>query len=162
MNLDQLNRWLTLVANIGVIMGIVFLAIEINQNQTALEEQNMLTRLSARESNTEMLGEFRYLLLENPDLLQVWEKAQTDEPLTKLESQQFRTMCVERVWGQLAIYNRFVALGETQEAEGAARLVARGPSGSAERGCWDSNKGDILARGHDAFVNAVEAAREKL
>jgi len=35
MNFDQLNRWLTLVANVGVIAGIVILAIEINQSTTA-------------------------------------------------------------------------------------------------------------------------------
>jgi len=32
MNLDKVNKWLTLVANIGVIAGIVFLAVEIRQN----------------------------------------------------------------------------------------------------------------------------------
>ena len=32
MDTDRLNRWLTLGANIGIIVGIVFLAIEVNQN----------------------------------------------------------------------------------------------------------------------------------
>ena len=32
MNLDKANQWLTLLANIGVVIGIVFLAFEIRTN----------------------------------------------------------------------------------------------------------------------------------
>ena len=42
MNLENTNRWLTLTANIGVLAGIVFLAIEVGQNQEALEESNLI------------------------------------------------------------------------------------------------------------------------
>ena len=37
MNFDKLNQWLTLVANIGMVTGIVFVAIEVNQNSTISE-----------------------------------------------------------------------------------------------------------------------------
>ena len=36
MNLDSLNKWLTLIANLGVFAGLVFLAIELNQNNTLM------------------------------------------------------------------------------------------------------------------------------
>jgi hypothetical protein len=36
MNVDRLNQWLILVANLGVLVGIVFLSIEIRQNTTAI------------------------------------------------------------------------------------------------------------------------------
>jgi len=39
MNIDHLNKWLTLAANIGVLSGIVFLAIEINQNTESTQSQ---------------------------------------------------------------------------------------------------------------------------
>ena len=32
MNLDSLNRWLTLAANLGVLVGVVFVAYEVRQN----------------------------------------------------------------------------------------------------------------------------------
>lgn len=35
MTLDNVNRWLTLVANLGVLAGIAFLIIEVNQNTQA-------------------------------------------------------------------------------------------------------------------------------
>jgi len=48
MKLDEINRWLTLLANIGVIAGIVFLALELRQNQSMLMAQtrNEISRTS--------------------------------------------------------------------------------------------------------------------
>jgi hypothetical protein len=48
MNLDNLNKWLTLLANLGVMAGVIFLAIEVRQNQGMLEETNRLNRFQAR------------------------------------------------------------------------------------------------------------------
>jgi len=39
MGMDNLNKWLTLVANIGVLLGIIFLAIEIQQNTNMMQAQ---------------------------------------------------------------------------------------------------------------------------
>ena len=39
MNLDSLNKWLMLAANIGVITGIIFLAIEVDQNNLSTKGQ---------------------------------------------------------------------------------------------------------------------------
>ena len=47
MDFDKVNRWLTLVANIGVVAGIVFLAIEIKQNTEVVRAQ---TRSGITES----------------------------------------------------------------------------------------------------------------
>lgn len=43
MNLDNLNKWLTLLANFGVLLGIVFLAYEIRQNTDSLQSQTRAT-----------------------------------------------------------------------------------------------------------------------
>jgi hypothetical protein len=37
MKLSAINDWLTLAANIGVLAGIIFLAMEIQQNTTAMD-----------------------------------------------------------------------------------------------------------------------------
>ena len=39
MNLDSLNKWLMLAANVGVIAGIIFLAIEVQQNTRMMSAQ---------------------------------------------------------------------------------------------------------------------------
>jgi ABC-type thiamin/hydroxymethylpyrimidine transport system permease subunit len=49
MNMDNINKWLTLAANIGVVFGLVFLGFEVRQNAeaTRLEmiQTNRLTRI---------------------------------------------------------------------------------------------------------------------
>lgn len=39
MNLSKLNEWLTLIANTGVLLGIVFLALEMRQNTNMMQAQ---------------------------------------------------------------------------------------------------------------------------
>ena len=33
--MDRLNQWLTLAANVGVLLGIIFVAVEVRQNTAA-------------------------------------------------------------------------------------------------------------------------------
>ncbi|MEZ5489617.1 MAG: hypothetical protein R3F50_04765 [Gammaproteobacteria bacterium] len=44
MNLDSLNRWLTLIANVGVLAGIFTVALELSQTQTAMQAEASSTR----------------------------------------------------------------------------------------------------------------------
>lgn len=68
MSTDQLNKWLTLVANIGVIAGIAFLAFEIRQsNQIALATNEIAIRDS--------YGSLNELLAGNPDIAAILAKA---------------------------------------------------------------------------------------
>ena len=52
MRLKRLNEWLALLANLGVIAGIVFLAIEVNQNNLLMKSQ---TRSDIAQSITDVL-----------------------------------------------------------------------------------------------------------
>lgn len=47
MHADKVNQWLTLIANISVVAGIVFLAVEIRQNTESQEESMRLARANA-------------------------------------------------------------------------------------------------------------------
>ncbi|MEQ9208968.1 MAG: hypothetical protein RLN96_03855, partial [Pseudomonadales bacterium] len=40
MNLETLNHWLALVANFGVLIGVIFLAVEMQQNTEAINGQS--------------------------------------------------------------------------------------------------------------------------
>ena len=47
MNADKINRWLTLIANISVVAGIVFLAVEVRQNTESQKEAIRFAQASA-------------------------------------------------------------------------------------------------------------------
>lgn len=155
----ELGQASQVLANIGVMLGLVFLAIEIGQNQDSLDEQNLLTTLAARDTALEHYSQFRLFLLANPELFQLWEKGQRDEPLTDLESQQFGTLCIEEIYLNLSVFNRFSALAQNLEVRELVGRMARGIAASQRRAaCWAAQSETISARGHEAFVNAVEQA----
>ena len=50
MDTDRMNRWLTLVANIAVVAGIIFLAVEIRQNTESIDESRRLASANAYQA----------------------------------------------------------------------------------------------------------------
>ena len=64
MNMDSLNKWLTLLANFGVIAGIIFLGLEMQQNTDAIQSStaqsvtsissNTLSELASNERMAEI------------------------------------------------------------------------------------------------------------
>jgi hypothetical protein len=79
MKLEKINPWLTLLANVGVIAGIVFLAFEIRQNTTSL-------KASAIQASTEVARENIMALVEDPSLIELRNKPPGE--LTETEEQR--------------------------------------------------------------------------
>jgi hypothetical protein len=53
MNADKVNTWLSLSANVGVIFGLIFLAVELDQNSTLMRIQISQSRADAAMTNNE-------------------------------------------------------------------------------------------------------------
>ena len=79
MNLDNLNKWLTLIANVGVLAGIVFLAFEIQQNRLSTEAQT-------RSNIANMVYEGLQSWADNPTLIQALVKLDNGEELSQEEN----------------------------------------------------------------------------
>jgi len=71
MDTDRLNRWLTLVANLAVVAGIIFLAIEIRQNTLSNERQMLMERISGSMDP----------YFSSPELVEVWAKVKAVDGL---------------------------------------------------------------------------------
>jgi ATP phosphoribosyltransferase regulatory subunit HisZ len=56
MNMEKLNHWLTLVANFGVIAGVVFLAYELRQNNELLEQGSRYSMLQNQKDWTQFIA----------------------------------------------------------------------------------------------------------
>ena len=54
MDANRFGGWLTLGANIGVVVGIIFLAIELRQNNELLRSQASITYVQARTNAIEI------------------------------------------------------------------------------------------------------------
>lgn len=78
----KLGQIITICTNLGVIAGIVFLGIELQQNNELLEAQ---TRFNHKETRGDFLGEFE----NNPGLAIISAKANNGEPLSAEEKIQW-------------------------------------------------------------------------
>jgi len=87
---EKLNQWLTLFANIGVLVGIVFLAIEIDQNTENLEmnRQVALTEAYANRSSTVQDAQVAAAL--SSDFGEIYVKWQRGGSEVLTESERFR------------------------------------------------------------------------
>jgi len=74
MNLEKLNTWLTLSANVGVIAGIVFLAYELGQNREMMRAQT-------RDSITEKLANWSLEISTDPIAAQILVNGNRGEEL---------------------------------------------------------------------------------
>ncbi len=69
MNMEGWSKWLTFIANVGVFLGLVLVAYEINQSQTQLE-------ISALADGTDNFTEAMLALTQNEDLAKLVYRAE--------------------------------------------------------------------------------------
>ena len=77
MKLEKINPWITMATNIGVLVGIVLLLLEVNQNTTALEIQ-------ADDANFSQWTELNRLVAGSTELAEIVVRGNVD--LTSLDS----------------------------------------------------------------------------
>jgi hypothetical protein len=80
----DLGQTITILANIGVIAGIGFLALEVHQN-------NELMSAEARRSRTESSESAFRAIAENADLAEIFVKARQGQEFSAIEEQRFRS-----------------------------------------------------------------------
>ena len=79
---SQISEWLTLFANLAVVAGIIFLAIEVSQNTAMIEAQMSQGRAETAMDQAESLYNSDHL----PEIFLVMEQ---EQPLTDLQRVRF-------------------------------------------------------------------------
>ena len=78
MNLEKMNHWLTLLANIGVLVGMVFLVIEVRQNTIATEQETVSNFQNG-------FAAVELMIASNPEFGDLLAKGRNGEKLTPAE-----------------------------------------------------------------------------
>ena len=158
-NLDNLGKWLTIIANFGVVAGIIFLAIEVRQNQVSIEDSNRINRLNARTIEVQQYNDFRTVLAQDRELSDIWAKGLNGQALEPSESERFSHLCKNWLWMGITSHERSIELGRDETAKGGVILRAQELHNRAGfRRCWDDNRDIIRGYGFTEYVDAVEAA----
>lgn len=158
--LEGINRWLTLLANLGVVAGIVFLAVEVRQNQATLERGHAMNLVVVQDAVQNRYSEFRRLTLESDELYLIWRKGLDDDALTELERWKFEDLCREFAYSRATAHRLYSALGRAMEAKNAIdnvrSLIARSKTFKA---CWtDEVRPPAERTGYFDFIAGVDAA----
>ena len=121
MNGDKINRWLSLGANVGVIAGLIFVAMEIQTNT----ESNIIA-VEANYANNWMT--VNNTIASNAVFAAILEKGLAGEQLTKVETRQLRNltyMYLTQSFHMLRLYDiGLISEGEVRDAFRAVRKFA--------------------------------------
>jgi hypothetical protein len=152
----DLGQTIAILANVGVIAGIVFLALELRQNQASLDEANALNRADSATEALQYFNEVRTLLAQDEKLSAIWLSGKAGNDLTSVDRERFANLCTMELWAFVTLHQRYDALGQTLEAKGIVDDARKNiePPGMLE--CWEDNREVFLGNGHAAFVAAVE------
>ncbi|MEM7432562.1 MAG: hypothetical protein AAF351_11600 [Pseudomonadota bacterium] len=135
----ELQEWVSIVANVGVIAGIVFLAIELRQNNELLASQTRATYASMDQTGWVMI-------IENPSLIDILIQDRSGEPLS--ESQELR---LNALWMQTFAQYEFRYLEDpdfTPWVAGQRRIFQSYPS---LRRAWRGDGRGSRQAGKDNF-----------
>jgi len=83
MKKPDLGQTITIIANIGVIGGILLLAYELRQNNLHLQEQTRFNLFQNRLGANEFIAE-------NEEIADLWYWQEGDDPLTSVEERRLR------------------------------------------------------------------------
>ena len=152
----DLGQTISILANIGVIAGIVFLGIEVRQNHVSLNEANAINRASSSATALEYLNEFRTSLAQDEQLAEIWLRGSSGSELSPVDQLRFLNLCETLLWAIVASHRRFTALGQEREAQSIVGFASGSIRGSGMRQCWEENRSTLINRGDESFVSEVE------
>ena len=109
MDPDRLNRWLTLGANIGVLIGIALLMVELNQNRDMMRAQT-------RHDLAMGIVELQHSAAESKELAEIMRKGAVGEELSPTEDMQnrLRLNALLRYWEDVHYQFRLGLYDETE------------------------------------------------
>jgi hypothetical protein len=154
MNLDALNKWLTFAANVGVIVGLILIAYELNQTQEQLE-------MSALADATDNFTQAMEVLVQDEDLSALLFRAESNfEELDQFEK-----------WRVYKYLDGFLTMSEQDFL--AMKSIEAGTLGGFEydwklfmkqqhyRAYWTENEGRF---GHEfrEYVNNILASERQI
>lgn len=153
MDSDRLNRWLTLGANLAVLLGIALLIVELQQNRAAVRAE---TRSNISQNISDQLLQISL----DPELSELRYRADTGGELTDVESYRYFLMQLSllRYWENVH-YQYVVGLYDESEYSSHKRVWANYANNSAAlRASW-CNTRDFMS---EDFSREFESAADDL
>lgn len=134
--LNQVNRWVTVAANVGVLLGIIFLIIELRQNTTA-------TRLQASSNFQDSFSDIEFFITQSPEFAALLDRGRRGETIESAVDQLRLAVFygnVLRTWQNSHMQYRSGALDEDIWQGSQTRLIQVLKADRGLRDYWQANK----------------------
>jgi hypothetical protein len=169
MDVDKISKWLTLIANFGVVAGIFFLAIEIRQNQSTLEQNQVLME---RDYQLNVANGFRLaadaadknrsLIIQDEEVAQIWLDGLEGKELTATNQYRFNQLCDMNIWNAAVLYERYRVLNDKQRMQALIDVTREQMEASAAfKSCRERNIDRLHSWGMGQFVDAVNSGTDQ-
>ena len=114
LRMGKFGEWLNIATNIGVIVGLILVAYQVDQTNTAMERDYRAAQTSMRLDSNAPAFDFRYRIADNPELADIWLRGNAAEELSPIEQERYYQIAV----GHFALYKQYydsrrVLQGET-------------------------------------------------
>jgi len=149
MDSDRLNRWLTLGANLGVLVGIILLIVELDQNREMMKSQT-------RNDLAMGIVGIQRGISENNQLADVIARAEAGETLTPSETVQFsaRSFAMYRYWENVHYQYRVGLYDEVEYSKQKDSWYGYMNASKANAQFWCSSR-DIFSPAFAAEVDSL-------
>ena len=109
---EELNDWLGVLTNIGVIVGLVFVAFEIHQNSLVLETETRISRIEVNDATREAWQTWFSTIVENRDVAALWLKGNAGDPLDSIDEHRYKLLARQLFMLIAQNYRQFSTLVE--------------------------------------------------
>ena len=125
----DLNDWLGVITNIGLIAGLVLVAYEIHQNNIALEREARISEVEVSDGIRTAWQNWEYTIIENRDISDIWMRGNAGEPLDPLEEFRYKQVAKEKFRLTLQNYRQYSTI-DGVPADWAVWQLARDAKGN--------------------------------
>ncbi|MEH6569012.1 MAG: hypothetical protein V7709_08060 [Halioglobus sp.] len=141
MTLDDLSSMAEITGAIATVLTLAYLAIQVRQNSTQLQEATRIAKISSLDHTVEMFSRFREMLTEPRNSELYVRGLDSFTSLSSAEQVQFRAIIEEYVFAYHGMYVRYVH-GDLDEPTWIRRLpvVASILDQTGGREWWESRK----------------------
>ena len=146
MDSEKLNHWMTLFANIGVLVGIFLVAYEVRQTNVALDREYDAFWTEIQGRSREGWREFNGRIINSEEVAEIWRRGNAGESLTHVESIRYRYLANDNILLYQQMFDQWEVAGSDTSGllrwlessmernpglqREMARIVARDPSSS--------------------------------
>ncbi|MEM1435548.1 MAG: hypothetical protein AAGG11_15930 [Pseudomonadota bacterium] len=150
MTSNRLSNWISIAANVGVLIGVVFVAFEIRQNTA-------ISRAAVNQSHNDAYRAFRAHVINDADVARIWLAGRRGRPLSEVDQYRFTELVYDRMVPAYTTFVQARAVDDPAAAERIAQIFSPILTCPGVRQVWDDSPfgQESAPESVDAFRRAV-------